>query len=441
MEFKFVTDYRVEDYILNTRWEDFPEDVKKRAVNCWIDLVTAFTLGSRGKQFEVGLRLAEAVYAGGEIPVIGSGKQFSFLGAVVAMSHAVNSFDIDDGHNLIKGHPGAAFSSGLLAAALSEGATYKEFLTALVVCYEVTIRIGLAIQKHYDYYHNSGAYGAYGTAAAAGRIFGLDRQTLNTALSIAEYHAPMSATMRSVQYPSMNKDGIPFGSMVGATAVLEALYGSTGRGNLLETPEFKYLADSLGQKYEILNLYFKPYTSCRWAHQPIRACIDLLNDNNVNYKEIEAVKVYTFVYAAALSKIIPETTDEAQYNIAYPMASAIVHRDFGYSQVSDDSLGDADVLEMMKRIEFNVDNELEAVFPAKRLAWVEIRLKDGTALKSKAVAAPGEAEENVGIEWITEKFTRLTAPMFSREKQKRILNALTGDMDIKMVDIVDRIND
>ena len=47
----FVTDYRVEDYILRTRWEDLPREVRDRALVCSVDLMMALILGSHGTQF------------------------------------------------------------------------------------------------------------------------------------------------------------------------------------------------------------------------------------------------------------------------------------------------------------------------------------------------------------------------------------------------------
>ena len=115
---KFITDYKLENFILNTQWEDLPEEVQKRAVVCGIDLTIALLLGSKGQQFQAGLRMAREHYKEGKVPVVGSPETFGILGASVAMSHASNSFDIDDGHNMIKGHPGTSFVGGVLAAAL-----------------------------------------------------------------------------------------------------------------------------------------------------------------------------------------------------------------------------------------------------------------------------------------------------------------------------------
>ena len=49
---EFITDYKLEKFILNTQWEDLPEEVQKRAVVCGIDLTIALLLGSKGQQFQ-----------------------------------------------------------------------------------------------------------------------------------------------------------------------------------------------------------------------------------------------------------------------------------------------------------------------------------------------------------------------------------------------------
>ena len=58
----FSTDYKLENFILNTNWEDLPEEVQIRLKGCFIDLMGALIVGSRSKQFEVGLKLAEKIY-------------------------------------------------------------------------------------------------------------------------------------------------------------------------------------------------------------------------------------------------------------------------------------------------------------------------------------------------------------------------------------------
>ena len=166
---KFETTYQLERFILNTRWEDLPPEVQERIKGCFVDLMGALIIGSRSRQFEAGMRLAETIYGGGIIPVIGSPKKMNFMGASAAMGHSSHAYDIDDGHNLIRAHPGTSFVGAVLAAAYEKGLSRNEFLTAMLVAYETTIRSGAAIMDYYQYAHSSGTFGAVGVAAGMGR--------------------------------------------------------------------------------------------------------------------------------------------------------------------------------------------------------------------------------------------------------------------------------
>ena len=437
----FITNYKLEHYILNTKWEDFPAEVQERAKGCGIDLMTALILGSRGRQFAAGSKLARQIYSGGDIPVVGAPDTYSFIGAAVAMGHSSNSFDIDDGHNVIKGHPGTSFVAGILAAGLERNITYREYLTTLVVAYDAAVRTGLAVQDHYKFLHSTGTYGAVGTAAGVGRIFGLSREELNNALSVADFHAPLTPVMRAVEYPSMNKDGVPFGALMGAMAVLETQAGTTGKTYTLELEEYQPLLDTLGSVYEIMNLYFKPFTCCRWAHQPIQAWLDMKEAQGLTGGDIDKVTVHTFESASRLSKIVPHRADEAQYNIAWPVAAALVHGCLGYRQVTEEALDDPAVLDMMKRLEFVVDPEMDAQFPEKRLAWIEVSLKDGRTLKSRPYAAPGEASDHVSLEWLSQKFVRVTSAVIPEQASREILALLQNGEELLLRDLVTKMNE
>ena len=435
----FTTTYQLEHYILDTKWDDLPEKVQQRAVDCGIDLMMALILGSRGEQFQNGIRLASYVKSGNlEIP--GAQERFSFLGAALAMGHASNSFDIDDGHNLVKGHPGTSFVAGVMAAGLEKNVSYREYLTTLVVAYDTAVRMGLALQDYYKFLHSTGTYGAVATAAGVGRIFGFTKEQLNTAISMAEYHAPVTPVMRAVQYPSMNKDGVPFGAMVGVLAALDTMAGETAKTHMLEMDRYQPLCASLGSIYEIMNLYFKPYTCCRWAHQPIQACIELMRKKDLRAEEIEQVTVHTFDSAAQLSKIVPHETDEAQYNIAYPVAAAIIHGDVGYRQVNNQALNNPRVLEMMKRLRFVVDEELDRQFPQKRLAWVEMRMRNGSVYRTRVYSASGEASDHIDHRWMTEKFNRIMDPFLNEQGKKEVLRLLEENPDRPLRAVVSGIN-
>ncbi len=418
-------DFRAESFALGLEWNALPQHVQDRALMCSTDLMCALILGSQSKQYGSGVSIAKSMGMNGDIPLIARDDALNLLGAAIAYGHASNSFDIDDGFNLVKGHPGASFVGGTLAAALDRNASYEDYLATLVACYEVGIRWGLAMQEHYGFLHSTGAYGAFGTALGVGRLEGLDEQMLKRALSIADYHAPMTPVMRAVEYPSMNKDGVPFGALVGTMSVLEAINGVTGRTHLLECPEYSHLLATLGERFYMEELYFKPFTCCRWAHQPITLCLSLMEEHGFGADDVTSVMVHTFASAAALSKEKPKDTDEAQYNIAYPVACAIVHGDVGYDQVRDEAVSDPRVLEMMDKLDFVIDDDLDALFPEKRMAWVEISLEDGRVIKSSAIEAPGEAtDESLSLKWAQDKLRKRTASLLTVDAQDEIIGWL-----------------
>jgi len=437
---KFETTYKLENFILGTKWSDLPSEVRARMRGCFVDLLGALIIGSRSRQFEAGLQLAESVYGGGDIPVIGSDKRFNFMGAAAAMGHSSNAYDIDDGHNMTRAHPGTSFVGAVLAAAYEYDLTLAEFLTAMLVAYETTIRSGAAIMDYYNYAHSSGTFGAVGTAAGVGRIRGYTKEQLNNVLSVAEFNAPLVPGIRSVEYPSMNKDGVPFGVIVGIMALAASECGFEGNKNLLESDEHSHYLDDLGTKYQVMDLYFKPYTCCRWAHPAIDACVGLMRENGITYRDIESVTIHTFHRATLLSKIVPKTADEAQYNIAYPVAASLVYGDFGLAQVREENLGDPVVLDMMKKLSFAVDEKLDAQFPARRICRAEIVTTDGRKFISDECEPRGEAKENIGVDWLCDKFRRITGPVFAKAGQDAVISMVCGNEDIKLRAIVDEVN-
>ena len=72
---KFTTTYKLEDYILNTKWEDLPEAVQSRAKGCLIDLMGALISGSMSEQFRVGLASAGRMFGKGDVAVVGSSER------------------------------------------------------------------------------------------------------------------------------------------------------------------------------------------------------------------------------------------------------------------------------------------------------------------------------------------------------------------------------
>ncbi len=411
------------DFVHNLSWADVPDPVRRRLKLCLLDLVGCALAGTRTPVFNCLLAFARGSFASGRCTVIGYGPKIGPLGAALVNAAATSALDLDDGYRPVMGHPGAAVFPAALAVAEEVGATGWEFLLALLVGYEVGIRAGLGLHRHYRYYHGTGSWGAVGAAAAAGRLLRLEPARLRQAMGIAEFHGPLTPELRAVGEPTMVKDGIIWGSFVGASAALLAAAGFTGISTLLELPRFRQLAADLGRRWYILELYFKPYSCCRWAHPAVDAALELARLHGIKASDIGAITVYTFGEAARLRVVEPRTTEEAQFSLPWPVAAAVVDGTVGPAQVLD-RLGDPEIVGLARRVRIRVDPELDRQFPMQTLARVELALRDGRVLTSRVRCARGDAEDPMSEDELRTKFRRLAREVCGVQQAARIEAAI-----------------
>lgn len=415
------TDHAIE-FILQTTWERLPTDVQHQARRCLLDCLGALLAGTRTPVAELMADLAFSQYAGDEATILANGRRVSATGAALANGFAANALDIDDGYRLVKGHPGACVLPPLLAAGELRGQLAgREFLTALIIGYEIGIRAGLIRHATYSTYHSSGSWGAIAGAAAAGRVLGLDAGALREALGIAEYHAPIAPMMKGIDKPCMGKDSIGWGTMVGLISVLMVQRGFTGVEPLFNDSPDPDWVRSLGKRYEVLNLYFKPYACCRWAQPAIAGALHIARRHHLQADEIATIRVRTFEAATKLSCVHPRDTEEAQYNLSYPIAAALVDGELGPRQVLPPRIYDEELLALADRVESIPEPRYEQAFPAKAYAEVEVITRAGQSFSSGTVEAPWQPPAAPPTDAELEaKFHWLVAPVLGAERAQAI---------------------
>ena len=93
----------------------------------------------------------------------------------------------------------------------------------------------------------------------------------------------------------------------------------------------------------------------------------------------------------------------------------------------------------MGKLSFVCDKELDAQFPAKRLCRVRMLLKDGRTVVSGVHEPRGEAFENIGYDWLSEKFLRITGHKLNKDQQLELIDILEKD-NWTVRDLVAKIN-
>jgi 2-methylcitrate dehydratase PrpD len=413
-------------FIQESTWQDFPDDVRHQAKRCLLDALGALLAGTATPAGRLMAQIARSQHKGNEATILVHGSRVSASGAALANGFAANALDIDDGHRMVKGHPGACVLPALLAAAeIVPVCRGVDFLAALVVGYEVGIRAGRIRHATYECYHSSGSWGAIAGAAAAGKILGLETSCLRNAMGSAEYHAPIAPMMKGIATPCMGKDSIGWGALVATMSVLMAQGGFTGIAPLFtDTPDPEWI-DALGTDWQIRRLYFKPYAACRWAQPAVEGALKIQRAQNLSPRAIHSICIRTFEAACALSVKPPGNTEEAQYNIAFPVAAALVDGEVGPDQVLPPRIFDPQIIEVLTKIHTEVDAGYESVFPSKTYAKVTVETRDGKQYTSARMEPRWEAPDRLPTDTeLKAKFQRLAAPILGDARAEAIVQRI-----------------
>jgi 2-methylcitrate dehydratase PrpD len=417
---------RAVDFALDTKWNDLPETVQHQSKRALLDNLGVLIAGGITPVSQITNAFVEDHLAGNSpkdaCTIVSNGKKASAAGAALANGIAANGLDMDDGYKAAKGHPGAALLPVLLAAAeLAIDANGRDFLAALVVGYELAIRAAIIRHATYTTYHSTGSWGAIGGAAAGGRLLGLDSGQLRHAMGIAEYFAPIAPMMKGIDVVAMTKDSIGWGAMVAMSSILMARKGFSGIAPLFADGPGPEMTQGLGREWLILNLYHKPYACCYWVQAPIAGTLALIQAHGLAPEQITQIRVHSFHEAARLSCAAPGDTEEAQYNLAYGVACAVLKGKIGPEEVTPPAIFDPETLAFMKKVEPVEDPEIQKGFPANRQARVEITTTDGSVYDSGLVEAPWSVSADRPTDQdLIEKFQMVTRPVLGKIRAREL---------------------
>ncbi len=429
------------DFILGLDWRALPAAVQRRAGLCLMDALGATLAGTLAPISRLAVDYASEAWRGDAATAwtyaadIGlRGRRVSAPGAAFANACAANALDVDDDAVFTRGHPGAQLIPAALAVAEKVGAGGQALLEALVIGYEVAIRAGRCWHAHHPDYQADGSWGSLACAAAAARLLRLDRERIQHALGIAEYHAPNAPMMRDIAHPTMVKHAIGWGAMTGVTAAELAARGYTGIPSLLGLAEYREWVADLGQVYWMADwVFYKEWCSCAWGHAACAAARQLVQRHSIAVEEIASITVYAFDEAVALCQRHPTTTEEAQFSVKWPLACLLLDGEIGPRQILEHRLGDPAVRDLADKVRIVLDPEADALYKASRgldlrmHSRVVITLRDGRAFDSGMVERAADRFDRAALE---AKFRWLVGHVMPPEKAEALLRMLRHFEDV-----------
>ncbi len=344
--------------------------------------------GLAGVDEPVSRKIAALALADGgreEATVLGHPARLPARQAALANGAASHALDYDDTHFDHIGHPSVVIFPAALAAAEKSGATGGAFLDAALIGMETSIRVGRFLgMGHYNHgFHQTATAGAFGAAAAAARLLGLDAERTAHALGLT---ATRASGLKS-QFGTMGK---PYNAGIAAQNGLEAALlaadGFVSRPDGIECTQG--FADThagamgdpaealagLGRDFRFRLVQHKFHACCHGTHPTLEALATALEGENRPVADVASV---TLTVAPKWLRVCdlpaPMSGLEAKFSYRLTTAMALAGQDTGaLTTFSDAACRDPVLVALRDRVRVTTDDGLKDT-----QARVEVRLASG----------------------------------------------------------------
>jgi 2-methylcitrate dehydratase PrpD len=349
-------------------------------------------------------------------------------------SHVV---EFDDIHRDSGYHPGAPVIGAALAAAQSRGRGMEELLRAVIAGYEVSCRIGMAVQpSHYRYWHTTGTVGTFGAATAVAFLLGCDARQLAHAIATAGTFA--AGLQQAFRGDGMSKPlHAGHAADAGALAALGASAGITGALDVLHGPVGFAAATSedagkwgralagLGGQPVITAMTFKNHGCCGHIFAGLDALAALQAGHGFRREEVEAVHLGGYGPTKDVcDRPLVRTAQEARFSAQYCLGALLVLGGVRLAAFEPAALADPRIREEMGKVTVSLDPELADAYPGRRAAKVSVRLRDGRTLFLHQPTRKGDPDAPLLDEDLSAKFLELVVPVIGADAAHRLLDAL-----------------
>ena len=427
-------------FVADTTFESLPPSAIAAARDVTLDTLGAIAAGMLEPENQRLAAWTAENMAPAESTIIATHLRASAMGAALVNATAGVALEMDEGNRFGGGHPAIHVLPGLLAVAERDGASGADFLTALVVGYEVTSRLGGATVARPNV-HSHGHWGAPGTAAAIAKLRGMDASDIRAVINVAASMSPANtwtnafagATVRNL-YPGRS-------SMQGVMAV--ALY-ECGFTALDDAPSDVYgtiLGDSfdgeaavagLGDECRIEQNYFKLHACCRYNHATLDGVQDAAASARLSpdaVDDIDSVAVSVPWMLDGMLGDYPQNMLAAKFNLRYAVAAALATGRTDITVFRTDSIADPTIRALFDRVSVQIGDAPQRQSVRNPSASVEIRLRNGAVSRSRVRTIRGDYGKRIPRSEIEDKFQYLATPALGPQRTRQALTHIEALQD------------
>ncbi|WP_404863240.1 MmgE/PrpD family protein [Georhizobium sp. MAB10] len=398
-----------------------------------IDTIAAIVSGSALEAGRAGQRYVESL--GGQVvaSVIGTSIKAPIIEAALANGMAAHADESDDSHETSQTHPGCGVLPAVLAVAEEVGSTGKEFIEAVNLGYEMTIRFGEAMAPAMSFAKSSlscHAFGPlFGAGFAAGYLMRFDEEKYLILLNYLAQEASGLTTWRLDEAHTLKSyvfAGMPASNGVKAAAFVRS--GFTGSGDVLNPANRNFfdafsdamkpekLYENLDGPCRILETDFKKYSVGFPIAAPISALESILDEHAVKPGDIQAIRIR---YLDDWYKVIGDENRMPDLNLRYCMAVTILDGALTFAAAHDEQrMLDPNVRALGERISFLPAEPGQDRFEAR----LEVDVSTETLTASQGLFVLGRKENPMSVEQVHEKARELLEMVLAADEAQSVID-------------------
>lgn len=360
-------------HVVTTAYDDLAQAAVDAAKTFILDTVGVGIVGSCGAMAQE-LAAAQILCGRGDDARVWSlGLRLPAPAAALCNAYQAHNSEFDCVHEEAVAHVMSAVLAAAMAVAEREGGVSgRRLIEAVVLGVDVGAGVGVAATSRLRFFRPANA-GAFGAAAAVGKLMGFDRDRLINAFSIT--YAQLSGTMQAHTEGSMLLPmQMGFNARNAVVAADLAAAGVDGPKNILEGPYGYYalfeeggdlarVVAELGQTWRITEVAHKPFPSGRATHGIVDGCLTLQRRHGFSGDDVARVVatvpplVHQLVGRPAVADM---DTNYARLCAPYVAACALLGGDVRLDDFSTEAYRDPVRLALAQRIEVVIDPAVAA---------------------------------------------------------------------------------
>jgi 2-methylcitrate dehydratase PrpD len=193
--------------------------------------------------------------------------------------------------------------------------------------------------------------------------------------------------------------------------------------------DFDTMVKGLGEEYSIVDVSFKPYSSCRFTHSTLDALSQVISEHGVEADDVREIAVKSFWDLTELfDDYAPKEIVDAQFSIPYTVSMIMLGIPTGPEWYKDELMRDQKVLNFARKVRIETDPEADRLYhesgDGAMPSTVELTTIDDRRFNAYVPYPSGHPKNPITVSQVKNKFKNLASHVLDDSKINEIMVAI-----------------